>query len=94
MAGRDIFTEEEPTNEQLETVLDMYDCHEYMPFANRVFWLASVKEVMGHIPDFFDVDYDEIRGLVWLSQESGNKIQYDNWKMDQQSKMRTSQLKK
>ncbi len=52
----------------------MYDCEDYLPFLERVFYLAGVKEAIGYIPfDVFKPSHDEILALIILSDEKNKK---------------------
>jgi hypothetical protein len=78
-------------------VYDVYgreECDDVMPFVQRIFWLSSVREALGWIPNNFDLSYEEVLGLVWLQQESNKKLQYDNWKMSQESKAAHARTKR
>lgn len=49
-----------------------------MPFVSRILWLNCVREALGHIPDWFELNREEIRGMVILREESSKKVQYDS----------------
>ena len=85
MAGKDPEEEEVP-NEQLDYLLDFYECWDLYPFAERILWLDDVKEAVGHIPKNFNLSYQEIVGLTILMKEKRLKESYDAYKMRQQSR--------
>jgi len=62
----------------LDEYLEFYDCADLMPFISRVLWLNGVREALGHIPDWFELNREEIRGMVILREESSKKMQYDS----------------
>ena len=73
-------------NEQLSKVIEFYDCAYMLPFAERIQWLSSVKEVLGTIPSSFNVTRDEIVGLVILNSEVCKKSQFDIYRSKQKQK--------
>ena len=79
-------TNQDLQNRDLEELLDFYDCHDLLPFASHIMWLASVKEAMGYIP--FALDYFAIRCLVILQEEVNKKSAKDSMEM----KDRTSDM--
>ena len=87
LAGRDLDDEEDvgPTNEMLEELVERFDCYDYLAFAYRLIWLASIREALGYIPDWLHLSYDEMKGLVILHDESAKKMAYDNWQIRQES---------
>jgi hypothetical protein len=61
----------EVTNRDLEELLTFYECHDLLPYAQHIMWLASVKEALGYIP--FHLDYFTIRCLTVLNEEVNKK---------------------
>jgi hypothetical protein len=82
----------QPDNSDLEYVLDFYDCDDLLPLANRIIWLASLKEVYGCIPNDIPVDYEELKLLVILHDEQNKKMAFDNYKMKKQSDEQQSKI--
>lgn len=79
--------EEIPINEQVQEVLDFYDCADLLPFIERIVWLTTVKEALGYLPvSHFKLNYEEIRGLTILVEESNKKMQQDNLQMKRESR--------
>ncbi len=66
-------------NEQLGDVLTIFDCADLLPLANRVIWLANVKEALGYIPEWFKLTYQEIKLLVILKEENSLKMACDSY---------------
>jgi hypothetical protein len=81
-----------PDNPLLDEVLNFYDCYDLLPQAQRIIWLASLKEVCGIIPLNIDVDYEELRLLVILNEEQNKKMAIENFKMRQESKRSAASL--
>jgi hypothetical protein len=74
----------------LDEYLDFYNCADLLPFINRVLWLNGVREALGHIPDWFELNREEIRSMVILREETSKKMQYDsNKSRDAANKMKT-----
>lgn len=84
-SGTDPEDVEGTPNQLLEDLVEKFECEEYLPFAYRLIWLSSVKEVLGYIPDWFHLSYAEIRGLVILHDESAKKLAHDNWNQKQEA---------
>jgi hypothetical protein len=76
----------EPSNPLLDDVLDFYQCDDLLPLAQRIIWLSSLKEVLGYIPNYIPIDYEELRYLVALHEEQNKKMAYDSYKMNEESK--------
>jgi hypothetical protein len=71
-------------NQQLNEVLDFYDCYNLLPLADRIIWLAGVKEALSYIPRDFGLTHLEIRLLVILHEEQNKKMSYDMYKSKQE----------
>ena len=89
MAGKDPDEEEVP-NDQLDELLDFYECWDLYPLAERIIWLSDVREAVGHIPKDFSLSYQEILGLTALMQEKRLKEAYEAHKMRQKSQASTT----
>lgn len=60
--------------DEVENVIDMYNCRDLLPFVSRLFYLDAVREALGTIPAYFTVlTYEEIRGLVIVCDEKGKR---------------------
>jgi hypothetical protein len=79
-AGEELATD----NQQLNEVLDFYDCYHLLSTADRIIWLGSVKEALGYIPNNFGLTHFEIRLLVILHEEQNKKMSYDMYKSKQE----------
>lgn len=75
---------EETENTQLNEVLEFYDCAEYLPYVQHIFWLSNVKEAVGRIP--FNLEYEDIRCLVILQEEIGKKSTKQSQEMSKKGK--------
>ena len=62
-------------DENLNEILTFYDADYLLPFVERILWLSSVKEALGHVP--FKLSHDEIVAMVILQTEINKKSQYD-----------------
>jgi hypothetical protein len=71
------------TNRDLEELLTFYECHDLLPYAQHIMWLASVKEALGYIP--FNLDYFTIRCLTVLQEEVNKKSVKDSQEMRSKS---------
>ena len=79
--------EEAPVNDQLQEVLDFYDCGDLLPFVQRVVWLNTVREALGYIPvSHFQLNYEEIVALTILIEENQKKMQHDNLNLRRESR--------
>ena len=90
-AGEDLDELIQPENELLNEVIDFFDCGDLLPFAYRVLWLSSVKEVMGYIPDYIPIDYEELKSLVILQSERDRKVASDHYRMKKESDRQRAQ---
>lgn len=77
--------QEEQENAALNQVLELYNCADFIPFVNRIFWLDSIREALGFIPAWVNLSYMEIRGLVILKDELGKRTAFNSWKMQKES---------
>jgi hypothetical protein len=75
---------DEPNNPELEYVLEKFDCDELLPLAQRIIWLAAVKEACGNIPDWIPIDYEEVKLLVTLHDEENKMMQFKNYEQKKQ----------
>ena len=83
----EIDEEEVPINEQVQEVLDFYDCADLLPFIERIVWLNTVKEALGYIPvSHFQLNYEEIVALTILIEENQKKMQHDNLNLRRESR--------
>lgn len=82
---------EEPNNPLLDDILEFYHCEDLLPLAQRIIWLSSIKEVLGHIPNEIPVDYEELRYLVALHEEQNKKSACDNYKLKKDSERMQSE---
>ncbi|MDP4272613.1 MAG: hypothetical protein Q8909_21195 [Bacteroidota bacterium] len=71
-------------NQQLDEVIEFYDCYNLIPLAQRVIWLSNVKEALGYIPPAFELTHLEIKLLVVLQEEQSKKVAYNSYKMKQE----------
>ena len=62
-------------DENLNEILTFYDADYLLPFVERILWLSTVKEALGHVP--FKLSHDEIVAMVILQTEINKKSQYD-----------------
>lgn len=65
--------------------MGLYKCDELLPFCQRLLWLSNVKEALGYIPTEFGLTYEEIKGLVLLGEESGKKLQKEQYDMNKKT---------
>ena len=78
-------------NKTLDDLLDLYQCQHLSDFVTRIFWLSDVQEALGHIPESFDLVYDEILGLTTLVQEKRFREACDAYKTKRDSERMSSQ---
>lgn len=89
--GNDSESEIVLDNQQLNEVLDFYDCFDLLPLAQRILWLYHVKEALGYIPPAFGLAYLDIQLLVILQDEQAKKVAHEQRKMKmEQRKMAAS----
>ena len=74
--------------------MEYYDCGDLLPFISRIFWLNSVREVLGHLPDWINPTYEEVQALVILHDEMNKKQKKDALKMREDSKRQQRSMPK
>lgn len=94
MAGFDP-DEIEVDNRILDELIEFYDCADFLPFVRRLGWLRDVKEALGYIPPrFFNIDYDDIRGLVILQREVNLRESSESYKQRRQAEQQRARMPK